>query len=90
MMTSNRLVDVTLSGAVRCAHPTASRLIHAAVTQILRIGPVVILYCERMAGQTTTPPGGADDVADPDLTRSYVLIIVVEILVVGGLYWVSQ
>ena len=43
-----------------------------------------------MAGQTTTPPGNADEVAEPDLTRSYVLIIVLEILVVGGLYWMSQ
>jgi hypothetical protein len=43
-----------------------------------------------MTGQTTPPPGGADEVAEPDLTRSYVLIIVVEILVVGLLYWVSQ
>lgn len=57
---------------------------------MLRIGPAVILYCGRMAGQTTTPPDAAHEPAERDLTRSYVLIIVVEILVIGGLYWMSQ
>ena len=43
-----------------------------------------------MAGQTTTPPDAAHEPAERDLTRSYVLIIVVEILLIGGLYWMSQ
>jgi hypothetical protein len=43
-----------------------------------------------MAGQTTTPPAAADEPIEQDLTRSYVLIIVVEMLVIGGLYWMSQ
>ncbi len=89
-MTSNLPVGVAVAGAMRCAHPAPIKLAQATTTQKARIVPVVILYCGRMAEQTTAPPGDAEQAAEPDLTRSYVLIVIVEVLVIGGLYWVSR